>query len=116
MRLRTTVHVLDPATGRHKVFVAGSTPPDEWAKRINNPDVWEQESEAPVEQPAKEEPAKGPAKEEPEKSDAPPRHGRGSSKEAWAKFASEHGVFVGEDDSRDDIIAALESAGVVEEG
>lgn len=42
----------------------------------------------------------------------PPRSGRGSGAPVWAKYASDHGVEVGEDDSRDDIIAALEAAGI----
>lgn len=44
----------------------------------------------------------------------PPRIGKGSGKEAWADFATEHDVEVTKDDTRDDIIAKLAAAGVVE--
>ncbi|WP_125262320.1 hypothetical protein [Streptomyces alboflavus] len=44
----------------------------------------------------------------------PPRSGRGSGIEAWRAFAEQHKVEVATDASREDIIAAAESAGVVE--
>jgi hypothetical protein len=47
--------------------------------------------------------------------DEPPRSGKGSSKEAWAEFAQSRGVHVEDEDSRDDVIAALVEAGVVQE-
>lgn len=40
----------------------------------------------------------------------PPRAGRGSSREAWAAYAATVGVTVGADDTRDDIIAAVDAA------
>lgn len=45
--------------------------------------------------------------------DAPPRAGAGSGREAWAEFAAAHGVTVGDDLSRNEIIEACEQAGVV---
>lgn len=43
----------------------------------------------------------------------PPRSGRGSGRDAWAQFASEKGQQVPDDAGRDEIIAALVQAGVV---
>lgn len=42
----------------------------------------------------------------------PARAGRGSSRDAWAAYAAREGVAVGDDDTREDIIAALDAAGV----
>lgn len=42
----------------------------------------------------------------------PARAGRGSSKEAWAEYATKHEVTVPDGASRDDIIAACAAAGV----
>ena len=44
--------------------------------------------------------------------DPPPQHGAGSSKTAWADYASAAGVDVGAHASRDDIIAACQAAHV----
>ena len=52
---------------------------------------------------------------QPATSDAPPRAGRGSSRQAWADFAAAH-IEVTDDLSRDDIIAALEQAGTIQKG
>jgi hypothetical protein len=42
----------------------------------------------------------------------PPKSGRGSGAKAWASYAQANGLDVDEDASKDDIIAALEAAGV----
>lgn len=42
----------------------------------------------------------------------PPKTGPGSSRAKWVTYAAEHGVTVGSDDTRDDIIDACEAAGV----
>jgi hypothetical protein len=42
----------------------------------------------------------------------PPKAGQGSSKAAWEKYATDRGVHVDEDATRDSIIAALDAAGV----
>jgi hypothetical protein len=42
----------------------------------------------------------------------PPRVGKGSSREAWAAYAEASGVEVPEDATRQDVIDALEKAGV----
>jgi hypothetical protein len=45
-------------------------------------------------------------------SEIPPKGGAGSGKEAWADYAKANGVDVPDDATRDDIIAALDKAGV----
>jgi hypothetical protein len=57
------------------------------------------------------EPAPSP---EPERPASPPRAGRGSSAPAWRAYAELVGVTVGDNDSRDDIIAACHRAGVID--
>lgn len=42
----------------------------------------------------------------------PPRAGAGSGKDAWKDYAAANGVDVSDDATRDEIIAAVESAGV----
>ena len=44
----------------------------------------------------------------------PPRSGRGSSEKAWREFADAAHVDVSDAESRDDVIAACEAAGVIE--
>lgn len=44
--------------------------------------------------------------------EAPPKAGPGSSRDAWAEYAAQVGVEVGEDVSRDEIIEAVEAAEV----
>ncbi|WP_311208780.1 MULTISPECIES: hypothetical protein [unclassified Aeromicrobium] len=39
----------------------------------------------------------------------PPRSGKGSSTEAWAAFAADHGITVADDADRDTIIAAVDA-------
>jgi hypothetical protein len=46
--------------------------------------------------------------------EAPPRSGRGSGIDAWRQFAEQNGVDTDDEMSRDDVIAAVESAGVIE--
>lgn len=45
--------------------------------------------------------------------DEPPRSGRGSGRDEWAVFATDSGLDVTDDMSRDDIIDTLVSEGVV---
>ncbi|MEU2740224.1 hypothetical protein ABZ656_33925 [Streptomyces sp. NPDC007095] len=47
-------------------------------------------------------------------SEAPPRSGRGSGRDAWVAFAEQHDLDVGEDRTREQIIADLEERGVIE--
>ncbi|MCX5562720.1 hypothetical protein [Streptomyces sp. NBC_00038] len=46
--------------------------------------------------------------------EAPPRSGRGSGVDAWRAFAEQHELDVAADASREDIIAAAESAELIE--
>lgn len=111
-RLRTTVHVVD-LEGRNRAFGPGEELPDWAVTQITNPDVWEgelpphlnAEGEA---QPVVAQPQTGAAASE------PPRSGKGSGRDAWAAYAASHGVEVGDDVSRDDIMAALSERGVIE--
>jgi len=98
MGLNTYVHTVD-ADGVAHVFGPGDDVP-RWArdKIGDRPDVWEDDS-----------PDVGPTVPQ-----EPPRAGRGSGRDEWARFAGAHGVAVGEDDSRDDVIDALIERGVVE--
>lgn len=45
----------------------------------------------------------------------PPRAGAGSGGGAWRAYAEDHGVAVPDDAGRDDVIAALDAAGVATE-
>lgn len=102
-RLRSYVHV--PVGMDWVVYGPDDEVPAEHAALITNPKAW-----ADGELPSGSEVADGSASDE-----APPRAGKGSGREEWAAFAESRGVHVDEDDKRDDIIAALAEAGVVEE-
>ena len=87
-----------------QVFAPGDEVPDDIAKKITNPAAWGDDV---------------PAKTEDRKPDVDPnmppaRSGKGSSKEAWAAFASAHDVTMESTATREDIIAELERRGVVE--
>lgn len=47
--------------------------------------------------------------------ESPPRRGRGSGEDAWRAFAAAHDVDLDGCDNRDDVIAACEDAGVIEQ-
>lgn len=109
-KLALTVHVHDPETGRTVVLNRGTEVEGRLLTLITNPGVWE-DPDAVAEFEASH-------LEDDESTDAvvePPRAGKGSSRDAWALFAANHGVQVGDDDTRDDIIAALADAGVIDE-
>ncbi|MCV7434819.1 hypothetical protein [Mycolicibacterium bacteremicum] len=72
-----------------------------WAK-VTNPYVLGKDSE---------EPGSGES-EEVESSGPPPRAGKGSGEAAWRAYAEEQGVDVSGAEGRDDIIDALDAAGV----
>ncbi len=83
---------------------AGTTPPPAIAERITNPRAWNGAASAAA-----------PA-QEPDDS-PPPRAGKGSGRDEWAAYAARRGVNdLANDASRDDIIAALEERGLLEEG
>lgn len=91
-----TKHVaLFDESGVLQQFGPGDTPP-EWAcKRITNPAVWDQ-----------------PAKAAQVVDGPPPRAGKGSGEDKWRAYAESVGVDVSAAEGRDDIIAALQEAGV----
>lgn len=125
-RLNTTVHVYDGADTI--VYLPGQEVPQKHREQITAPGVWEDGPEAhepvaepePTPQPAPEpvqEPA--PAAEPaatPEALVIPPKAGRGSSADAWRRYASEAAeradlkIEFDDDAKRDDIITALEEA------
>lgn len=104
--LAVTVHV--HVDGETHVFEAGATPPDWACELISNPDAWTDvegsRSGAGAEQ--------RPADISPGVGGPPPRHGAGSGRDAWAAYAADHGVPVGEEMSRADILDALDAADI----
>jgi hypothetical protein len=76
----------------------GQIPPQEVAKLITNPKVWDGDE---------------PAESTPDEVKQPPRKGPGSGGPAWIEFAKSKGV-EGDFASRDDLITALEDRGLIE--
>lgn len=103
-RLRSFVHV--PVGLDWVVYGPDDEVPAEHAALITNPKAW-QDGKLPSSTAS----VQGVATE----SSEPPRAGKGSSRDAWAGFASTRGVHVKDEDTRDDIIAALVDAGVIDE-
>jgi hypothetical protein len=114
-KLAMTVHVHDPETGRTSVLNRGTEVTGRALALITNPDVWEDADEAEQARTAFEQPPTESTDGPQEALVEPPRSGKGSSKESWAAFAAAHGVQVEDEDTRDDIIAALAEAGVIDE-
>jgi hypothetical protein len=113
-KLALTVHVHDPETGRTVVLNRGTEVSGRHLTLITNPGVWEDPDEASEAVAAFE----ASQETEEESTDAvvePPRSGKGSGRDAWALFAANHDVEVDDEDTRDDIIAALVEARVIEE-
>lgn len=111
-KLALTVHVHDPETGRTVVLNRGTDVKGRLLTLITNPDVWEDPEEA------SDAAAEFESLVEDEPADAvvePPRAGAGSGRDAWVLFADSHDFDVKDDDKRDDIIAALVAAGVIDE-
>lgn len=105
-KLTANVHV----AGRY--FEAGTTPPKEFADQITNPAAWAaaDSSDGP---PAKA--GKGSSVDADSSDGPPPKAGRGSSVDAWKAYADANGVGYDDGASREDVIAALEAAGVLTE-
>lgn len=59
-----------------------------------------------------EKPKAGSKAAEPDNDGPPPQSGKGSGKDAWVAYAEANDVEVADDATKDDIIAACESAGV----
>lgn len=91
-KLAGFVHVHGPNGSR--VFGPDDEVPADVAKLVTNPKAW---AVVP-------EPEQGPTGE------APPRSGPGSGVEAWKAYAAAVGVNVAEGASRDDVIAAVDTA------
>jgi hypothetical protein len=89
--------------------------PADHAALITNPKAWEGGKLQSTEGDSSKQDSGSEATDSGANPDEPPRSGKGSSKEAWAEFAQSRGVHVEDEDSRDDIIAALVEAGVVQE-
>lgn len=86
-----TVYLSD-AEGVPHHFGPGDEVPDWARKAITNPDAWD-----------------GAATDD---DSPPPQGGPGSGLKAWLAYAEKHGVAVDSEWSRDDVIEALEKAGV----
>lgn len=93
--LTDTTLVRDPATGAPRLLSVGSPLPD-WAEGLVGDHLLADGAESASPPPP------------------PPRSGKGSGRDAWVYFAEANGVSVGEDDSREEIIATLEAQGIVE--
>lgn len=85
--LAANVAMRNPETGAVEVFVSGAVPPDWVAEAISNPDLWQADEDT---------------------SEAPPKAGKGSGRQAWVAYAEAQGLGVDEDMSRDDIIERIE--------
>lgn len=94
-KLNTFVHAFevtdDGGPGRSQMFGPDDKVP-EWARKvITNPKVWVGDDEP-----------------EEVSSEEPPRHGKGSSLDAWRTYAGKLGLELEDGMSRDDVIAAVD--------
>ncbi len=116
------VHIHGP-DGQTHVFSPGDEVPADLARRVSNPDVWGESDSDPVEPvvaagvsdpvppPADDGHHKAPADVEESDSEIPPKSGPEGSRAAWAEYAESVGVTVTSTMKRNEIIAAVESAG-----
>lgn len=112
------VHIHGP-DGQTHVFSPGDEVPADLARRVSNPDVWgdnaevDEIPEAPSDSPPPPAAPATPAPAEVEESDSeiPPKSGPEGSRAAWAEYAESVGVTVTSTMKRNEIIAAVESAG-----
>lgn len=112
------VHIHGP-DGQTHVFSPGDEVPADLARRVSNPDVWgdnaevDETPEVPSDSPPP--PAtpapKAPVEVEESDSEIPPKSGPEGSRAAWAEYAESVGVTVTSTMKRNEIIAAVESAG-----
>jgi len=112
------VHIHGP-DGQTHVFSPGDEVPADLARRVSNPDVWgdnaevDETPEVPSDSPPP--PATpatpAPAEVEESESEIPPKSGPEGSRAAWAEYAESVGVTVTSTMKRNEIIAAVESAG-----
>lgn len=99
-QVNANVLVFDPITGERHLIEAGEVPPADLRGELGDHLFVKADTDADT------------PRETPE-DEAPPRSGRGSGRDEWAAYAAQHDVTVEDDMSRDDIVAALEAAGVV---
>jgi len=112
------VHIHGP-DGQTHVFSPGDEVPADLARRVSNPDVWgdnaevDETPEVPSDSPPPPAAPATPAPAEVEESDSeiPPKSGPEGSRAAWAEYAESVGVTVTPTMKRNEIIAAVESAG-----
>lgn len=112
------VHIHGP-DGQTHVFSPGDEVPADLARRVSNPDVWgdnaevEETPEVPSDSPPPPAVPAALAPDEVEESDSeiPPKSGPEGSRAAWAEYAESVGVTVTSTMKRNEIIAAVESAG-----
>lgn len=98
-------------------FGPGDQPPAWARKKLTNPKLWDQTPDGSEPAAGGDElpPATGtgPAPVPAGGGDAPPPlAGNGSGRDRWAAYAAGHGVEVGEDDKRDEIVAKLREANI----
>lgn len=98
-RLNVHVHVRKD-DGTHEVFGPDDEVPAWAVAQITNPNVWD---EAPTDRETE-------ASEE--DSEVPPKGGPSATRERWADYAKSKGLAVRDEWKRDDIIAAMENAGL----
>lgn len=102
-RLVANVALRHPETGTVHIVAAGSPTPA-WAEAlIGNDELYDDEA------------ADGPAPASQEPSAAPPKSGPGSGRDAWAAYAQASGHPAADGAGRDDIVSALQSAGIATE-
>ena len=124
-KLATFVHVADD-TGAMHVFGPDDKVPAWAASKITNPMAWKggkvadpadeitrlRARLAELEKGQAKEPTPAPPDAKPAASGIPPKGGAGSGAPAWREYAVSKGVEVSADASRDDVIAALDAAGI----
>lgn len=118
--LSTHVWVED-SKGRRVLLTPGEDVPAWAVGLIRNPRAWADAEPPAPESPAPESPAPmGAAEVFPEMVDntpvpvgtPPPRNGKGSSRAAWAEYATRNGLAVTAEAQRDDIVERLDEAGI----
>jgi len=104
-RLTANTLVTHPETGAPVLLAAGGDVPD-WAASLVGAHLIEGGA-AEGSQPEQTPDASAKGQDGP-----PPKGGAGSGAPAWRAYAAKKGVEVAEDASREDVVAALEAAGV----
>lgn len=112
-RLTTTVFVVDP-DGRDRPFGPGEDLPDWAAEQITNPDVWDGDLPAHLQEGSQEPGEQKPPEKDAQVGEEPPRSGKGSSVAAWKAYAASRGVTVEEDATRERIIDLIAERGLIE--